>query len=70
MIAFISFAILSILLMAVTLCYEYHRDIMMLQQNSYRPERYMRWLRESGDTTTARRLVAVFLILLGLCRFG
>lgn len=70
MIAFISFAILSIILMAVTLCYEYHRDIMMLQQNSYRPERYMRWLRESGDTTTARRLVAVFLILLGLCRFG
>lgn len=42
---------------------EIRRDLMMLQQNSYRNERYLKWLRQSGDTTTPIRLcgMAVFL---------
>ena len=42
---------------------ELRRDLMMLQQNSYMPERYRRWLSESGDTTSYVRLIgmAVFL---------
>ena len=42
---------------------EYARDLMMLQQNSYRSERYRRWLRQSGDSTSTARLLgmAVFL---------
>mgnify|MGYP000013662931 CR=1 FL=1 len=35
---------------------ELKRDLMMLQQNSYRNDRYMRWLRASGDTTSVIRL--------------
>lgn len=41
---------------------EYTRVLMMMQQNSYRPERYMRWLRSSGDTTSYPR-IAGFLVL-------
>ena len=43
---------------------EYQRCLMMLQQNSYRSERYRRWLRQSADSTSVTRLVgmAVFLV--------
>ncbi|MDE6377939.1 MAG: UDP-N-acetylmuramoyl-tripeptide--D-alanyl-D-alanine ligase, partial [Duncaniella sp.] len=37
---------------------EFKRDLMMLQQNSYRPERYRRWLNSSQDTTSTMRLVS------------
>lgn len=37
---------------------ELKRDLMMLQQNSYRNERYMRWLKSSQDTTSMPRLTA------------
>lgn len=37
---------------------EFKRDLMMLQQNSYRPERYRRWLSTSQDTTSTMRLVS------------
>ena len=30
----------------------YARDLMMLQQNSYRRERYYRWFSQSGDVAT------------------
>lgn len=45
------------------------RDLMMLQQNSYRNERYMRWLRESGDTTSMSRLCAMGIFLVSLVWF-
>lgn len=44
---------------------ELRRDLMMLQQNSYRRERYMRWLSQSGDTTSGWRLAGI--IVLGIC---
>ena len=40
------FTIVAIVLAGVNLVLELTRDLMMLQQNSYRRERYMRWLRE------------------------
>ena len=40
----------------LNLALELRRDLMMLQQNSYRPERYMRWLGASADTTSWIRL--------------
>lgn len=40
----------------LNLALELKRDLMMLQQNSYRNERYQRWLRTSGDTTSWVRL--------------
>lgn len=48
---------------------ELRRCLMMLQQNSYRPERYMRWLRSSGDTTSAFRLIAIAVGLISLSTF-
>ena len=47
---------------------EYKRTLMMLQQNSYRNERYMKWLRVSGDSTSGVRLFAMIVMLLSLWR--
>ncbi|MDE6545340.1 MAG: hypothetical protein K2L63_04525, partial [Paramuribaculum sp.] len=59
-IAFCACAIIA----AANVGMEYARDLMMLQQNSYRSERYRSWLRQSGDTTSVTRLLgmAVFLV--------
>ena len=46
----------------------YSRDLMMLQQNSYRNERYLRWFETSGESTTLPRifcLIAFFVMVLG-----
>ena len=42
------------------------RDLMMLQQNSYRKDRYVKWINSSGETTTFRRIftiISLFLLL-------
>lgn len=44
----------------------FKRDLMMLQQNSYRNERYVRWFNTSSESTTPWRLgacIALFLLL-------
>lgn len=61
--------IAAIILGAANLCSELWRDLMMFQQNSYRPERYSRWLKESGDTTSTARLCGIFITLLILASF-
>ncbi len=48
------------------LFYEYRRVLMMLQQNSYRNERYMRWLRASADTTSFIRMFAMIVMFVSL----
>ncbi len=45
---------------------EYKRTLMMLQQNSYRNERYMRWLRTSGDSTSVQRIVAIMVLFIAM----
>ncbi|MGM9846294.1 MAG: UDP-N-acetylmuramoyl-tripeptide--D-alanyl-D-alanine ligase [Muribaculaceae bacterium] len=62
--------IVAIAVAGVNLVLELTRDIMMLQQNSYRRERYMRWLRESGDTTSWLRLVSMAVLLIALSRLS
>jgi UDP-N-acetylmuramoyl-tripeptide--D-alanyl-D-alanine ligase len=49
-----------------SLLLEMKRDLMMMQQNSYRNERYMRWLRTSGDTTSSIRLAALIVFFFTL----
>ena len=49
--------IIAIVLAAICVIYEFRRQLMMLQQNSYRNERYRRWLSTSQDTTSTMRLV-------------
>ncbi len=44
---------------------ELRRDLMMLQQNSYRRERYVKWLGQSGDSTSVWRLCGI--VVLGIC---
>lgn len=55
--------ILTALMALVPFVAELKRDLMMLQQNSYRNERYMRWLRSSGDTTSVIRLMGIVVLL-------
>ena len=44
------------------------KDLQMLQQNSYRNERYTRWITSSGDTLSVRRLLnaALFILIISL----
>lgn len=45
---------------------ELRRCLMMLQQNSYRNERYRGWLRQSGDSTSVVRLLSLAVVLASL----
>ena len=58
--------LLVIVLGILNLGAELWRDLMMLQQNSYRRERYSKWLSQSGDSTSGWRLcgIIVFFIML------
>lgn len=49
---------------------ELRRCLMMFQQNSYRPERYQSWLKTSGDSTTPKRLIGIFVFFLALASFA
>lgn len=50
---------ISLIAAVINLVAELRRDLMMLQQNSYRRERYFRWISTSGDTTSMPRLLAM-----------
>lgn len=63
MISCFSIALLASL---VNMFMEFRRCLTMMQQNSYRNDRYMRWLRASGDTTSVNRLIAVAVVLAAL----
>lgn len=53
-------------IMVLNMCAELKRTLMMLQQNSYRAERYSRWLAESKDTTSPWRLCGVIILFISL----
>lgn len=59
----------TIALALINLLTELKRDLMMMQQNSYRNERYLNWLRTSGDTTSWARLTAICLLLISMTQF-
>lgn len=56
----------GVLLGLVNLSAELRRDLMMYQQNSYRPERYSRWLKTSGDSTSGWRLCGILVFMFAL----
>lgn len=66
----IIFASLVLIVAIAMLAFEFKRDLMMMQQNSYRIDRYMRWLRVSADTTTVSRLLAICVFLASLVTFS
>ena len=58
-----AFAIVILSLCGIYMILNFRHDIHMLQQNSYRPERYWRWLR-GGDISSTWRMIDVAMILL------
>jgi UDP-N-acetylmuramoyl-tripeptide--D-alanyl-D-alanine ligase len=67
---FVALSVLSAIAIAVGMLMEFSRVLMMLQQNSYRNERYMRWLQTSADTTSFIRLLAMIVFFASLVRFS
>lgn len=57
-------------LAAFTLSSELKRDLMMMQQNSYRIDRYRRWLASSGDSTSWARLSGMCVFFAALATFS
>ncbi len=57
------FSYITLVIACICAGYEFKRCLMMLQQNSYRNERYRRWLSTSEDTTSVRRLVSGAVVL-------
>jgi UDP-N-acetylmuramoyl-tripeptide--D-alanyl-D-alanine ligase len=58
-------SIVSVLAL-INVCSELKRDLMMLQQNSYRNERYTRWLSTSKDTTSLWRICGLIILFVSL----
>ena len=54
-----------ILYVGVALKYE----LQMMQQNSYRNDRYWRWMKNNGDSSSPRRLTLYFLLLIACTPF-
>lgn len=54
----------------LNMLFEFKRDLMMMQQNSYRCERYMKWLSTSGDSTSVIRLFGMGAFLFALATFA
>ncbi|MDO5395556.1 MAG: UDP-N-acetylmuramoyl-tripeptide--D-alanyl-D-alanine ligase [Bacteroidales bacterium] len=63
-------SLVALAAISVAVFFELRRDLMMLQQNSYRRERYMNWLRKSGDTTSTAHIIGYILLFIGLCGFS
>lgn len=66
----LSYYIVIAALAAINIVFELHRDLMMLQQNSYRNLRYRKWLKVSSDTTSVWRLCAFVIFFMSLSGFG
>lgn len=63
-------SILAVIAIATGMLLEFSRVLMMLQQNSYRNERYMRWLQSSADTTSTVRLVGMIVFFASMVRMS
>lgn len=66
LIVFIVLAVVSVVLFGTVVS----KDLQMLQQNSYRNERYIRWITTSGDTLSPRRLLNAALFILMISMFS
>ena len=66
LIVFIVLAVVSVVLFGTVVS----KDLQMLQQNSYRNERYIHWITTSGDTLSPRRLLNAALFILMISMFS
>lgn len=61
---------IALALLALNLGLELKRDLMMFQQNSYRADRYRKWLAASADSTSFVRLTGLVLFFIALSTLG
>ena len=66
----VTLSIITLILLLSNICLELKRDLMMFQQNSYRADRYRRWLSASADSTSLWRLMALVIFFIALCVFS
>lgn len=66
----IIFVVVVSLTALVNFLLELKRDLMMMQQNSYRINRYMRWLHTSGDTTSMSRCISYLVLMFAATQFA
>lgn len=59
-----AFSIVILIICSIYMIVNFKHDIHMLQQNSYRIDRYWKWLNRSGDISSATRLVNVGILFL------
>ena len=59
-----AFSISILTICGIYMLYNFKHDLQMLQQNSYRIDRYWKWLNRSGDISSATRLVNVGVLFL------
>ncbi|MCM1490786.1 MAG: UDP-N-acetylmuramoyl-tripeptide--D-alanyl-D-alanine ligase [Muribaculum sp.] len=59
-----AFQIIILIVCGAYMLLNFKHDIQMLQQNSYRIDRYRKWLNRSGDIASASRMVNVCLLFL------
>lgn len=59
----LAISILLLLVMLFDMTMVYSRQLMMFQQNSYRPERYWRWFRTSQESTNIGNLGLIIALL-------
>ncbi|MDE6562378.1 MAG: UDP-N-acetylmuramoyl-tripeptide--D-alanyl-D-alanine ligase [Muribaculaceae bacterium] len=59
-----AFSIVILVICGIYMIFNFRHDIHMLQQNSYRIDRYWKWLNRSGDISSASRLVNVGVLFL------
>lgn len=70
MFAYTILFVFAAVIVALNLFAELKRDLMMMQQNSYRNDRYMRWLRASGDTTSLMRIMGYCVFFISFIAFA
>lgn len=63
-------ASVALIVLAAYLLLELKRDLMMFQQNSYRPSRYRGWLSDSKDSTSLWRLGGMAIWFLAMSTFS
>ncbi len=59
-----TFSIIILIICSAYMIVNFRHDLHMLQQNSYRIDRYWKWLNRSGDISSASRLVNVCILFL------
>lgn len=56
----------------ICMYFVYRRDLLMLQLNSYRDERYIRWFKQNNESVTFKRMaccIALFIVLVHTLNF-